>query len=1070
MIETAKTMGLHSLAVADRNGLYGSVRAHEAAQKVSQRYIVGAELSVSSEKRKNAPSARVVFLVENQVGYRNLCRLLTHAHSDLPREEALLSLSLLAKGCEGLFSILRVPREEDIRRGQSPMDSFEIAGALRECAADRAFIAVSRLFAPDDGHREAWARRASLTCDLRLLATAEPLFHHPLRKPVADVLQCIRDKTTLDKAGDRLAPNAQACLRSPAEMARLFRDAPERLGATVDIARACTFSLGELEYSFPSDDALSGETPDESLRRLVREWAPVRYPDGMPAPVAAQLEKELVLIAKLKVAQFFLSVYDIVKIARDKRILCQGRGSAANSAVCFVLGITAVDPARSNLLFERFLSSERGEPPDIDVDFEHERREEVIQAIYEKYGRGRAAMISEVTCYRGKSALRETAKAFGLSLEQADRLTHMVGPYEPVDPKSARLVELGFDPKDRRVRLILQVATELQGFPRHMSTHVGGFVLSAEPLDQIAPVEPAKMPGRTVVPWDKDDIDALGFFKVDVLGLGMLTAIRKALELVHSSPSEFDPIQALAAIPPEDPVVYDAICKADTIGIFQIESRAQMAMLPRMKPREFYDLVIEVAIVRPGPIQGGMVHPYLRRRGGQEAPTMPHPSLEPILERTLGVPLFQEQVMQIAMVGGGYTAGEADELRRDMAAWRRTAKLLRHEGKLVQGFVDRGISKDFADRLFSQIKGFGEYGFPESHAASFALLVYASAWIKVHHPLEFACALINSQPMGFYSVSSIVRDAQNHGVSVRPPDVEKSAWDCTIEKSATTLGSPTPPGVPPLRVFHPFGCSTPSGVPQRLAAARSGSQRLRRGTPFLQLGLRLVKGTGEDVAIRIEKARSLAPFRDTKDLAVRAGLRTDQADSLAEAGALDSLAKGRRQAMWKVRAPDGGELFATAPSNEPEVVLPGLTPVEQLRFDYARLGLSVSDHPMCHLRARMNERGVITSRELFFSRHGSEVKVAGLVLSRQRPMTASGVVFMTLEDETGMINLILTPDKFDRTYHLAVHARLMFARGKVERTPRNPKQREHPVIHVLVAELEALELPGGLEARSRDFR
>jgi error-prone DNA polymerase len=598
----------------------------------------------------------------------------------------------------------------------------------------------------------------------------------------------------------------------------------------------------------------------------------------------------------------------------------------------------------------------------------------------------------------------------------------MVGPYDPVDPKSARLAELGFDPKDRRVRLILQVATELQGFPRHMSTHVGGFVLSAEPLDHVAPVEPAKMEGRTVVPWDKDDIDALGFFKVDVLGLGMLTAIRKALELVHAkSPSKFDPIQALARIPPEDPVVYDAICKADTIGIFQIESRAQMAMLPRMKPRNLEDLAVEVAIVRPGPIQGGRVHPYLRRRGGQEAPTMPHPSLEPILERTLGVPLFQEQVMQIAMVGGGYTAGEADELRRDMAAWRRTAKLLRHQGKLVQGFVNRGISKDFADRLFSQIKGFGEYGFPESHAASFALLVYASAWIKVHHPLEFACALINSQPMGFYSVSSIVRDAQNHGVLVLPPDVEKSEWDCTIEKSPA---------------------------------------------PFLRLGLRLVKGTGEDVARRIEKARKAAPFRDTKDLAVRAGLRTDQADALAEAGALDSLAKGRRQAMWKVRAPDGGELFATAASNEPEVILPGLAPVEQLRFDYARLGLSVSDHPMRHLRARMNERGVITSRELFFSRHGSEVKVAGLVLSRQRPMTASGVVFMTLEDETGMINLILTPDKFDRSYHLAVHARLILARGKVERTPRNPKQREHPVIHVLVAELEALELPGGLSDRA----
>jgi error-prone DNA polymerase len=1024
MVEASKALGHLALAVADRNGFYGSVRAHEAAKKLAHRYIVGAELPVES--------SRVVFLVENQAGYRNLCRLLTAAHTGLPREEARLSVAQLGGVLDGLFAILRVPREPVADEG------IEVARALRACADGRAFVATSRLFSADDGLREAWARGASRACDMPLLATAEPLFHHPSRKPVADVLQCIREKTTLDEAGDHLAPNAQAYLRSPEEMARIFRDTPERLALTVDIARACTFSLADLKYSFPSDDALPGETPDESLRRLVREWSPVRYPHGVPTPVVAQLEKELVLIAKLKVAQFFLSVYDIVKIARDKSILCQGRGSAANSAVCFVLGITAVDPARSNLLFERFLSCERGEPPDIDVDFEHERREEVIQAIYEKYGRERAAMVSEVTCYRGKSALRETAKAFGLSLEQADRLTHMVGPYDPAFATSARLTEHGFDPKDRRIQLVLKIAAELQGFPRHMSTHVGGFVLSAEPLDHVSPVEPAKMEGRTVVPWDKDDIDALGFFKVDVLGLGMLTAIRKSLELVsvseRASHPEFDPIQALAQIPPEDATVYDSICKADTIGVFQIESRAQMAMLPRMKPREFYDLVIEVAIVRPGPIQGGMVHPYLRRRGGQEPPTMPHPSLAPILKRTLGVPLFQEQVMQIAITGGGYTAGEADELRRDMAAWRRTAKLLRHQDKLVQGFVARGISRDFADRLFSQIKGFGEYGFPESHAASFALLVYASAWIKVHHPLEFACGLINSQPMGFYSVSSIVRDAQNHGVKVLPPDVERSHWDCTIESSSA---------------LEPEACSL---------------------KPALRLGLRLVKGMGEDVALRIVRAREEMAFRDTKDFAVRIGLRTDQADALAEAGALDSLAKGRRQAMWKVRAPDGGELFARAASNEPEVVLPKLAEVEQLRFDYARLGLSVADHPMRHLRARMKKRGVVTSRELFYIRHGETVNVAGLVLSRQRPMTASGVVFITLEDETGMVNLILTPALFDRSYRLAVHARLVLARGKVERTPPRPKQGDHPVIHVLVSELEALELAGGLDARSRDFR
>jgi error-prone DNA polymerase len=1041
MVEAAHALGLFAIGLADARGLYGSVRAHMAAQKLGQRHIVGSELLVLPPKmQRKGPFAKVVLLVETKEGYTNLCRLLTSAHADLPREEARLSLDVLARHPSGIFPILIAPTEEEMRRDAVSREATELtAGPLREMFESRVFLATSRLFLPDDGIREAWAKRIAAQCGLSLLATGRPVFHHPSRKPLADVLQCIREGTTLDRAQNRLAPNAQAFLRSPAEMARLFDDAPERLARTVELARACTFSLSELKYSFPSDDLCPGETPDDALRRLVRERTPWRYPHGIEPAVARQLEKELFLISKIGVAQFFLSVYEIVRIAEEKRILCQGRGSAANSVVCFVLGITAVDPARSNLLFERFLSCERNEPPDIDVDFEHERREEVIQAIFEKYGRDRAAMVSEVICYRGKSALRETAKVFGLSLEQADRLTQMVGPHDALDVSlGKRLAELGFDADDRRVQLIMKIAGELQGFPRHMSTHVGGFVLSARPLDEVSPVEPAKMPGRTVVPWDKDDIDALGFFKVDVLGLGMLTAIRKGLELIHHAkrsadgsaklarPKPFDPLQSLAAIPPEDPHVYDAVCKADTIGIFQIESRAQMAMLPRMKPRRFYDLVIEVAIVRPGPIQGGMVHPYLRRRNGEEPSTMPHPSLAPILQRTLGVPLFQEQVMQIAMTGAGYTAGQADELRRDMAAWKRSAKLLRHEDRLVKGFVERGIPREFAERLFSQIKGFGEYGFPESHAASFALLVYASAWIKVHHPLEFACALINSQPMGFYSVSSIVRDAQKHGVVVSPPDVSESDWDCSIEKQSEGRA--------------------------------------------LRLGLRVVKGMGEEPARQIMKARGERPFRDTKDLSVRAELRTDHMDALAEAGALSSLTRERRNAMWRAREPAQGPLFEQVPSNEPAVSLPPLAEVEQLRFDYARLGLSVDDHPMRHLRARMKKRGVVTSAELFYLRHGTAVKVAGLVLSRQRPMTASGVVFVTLEDELGMMNLILTPVIFDRSYRTAVHARLLLVQGKVERTPRTPQKGEHPVIHVLVEKLEALQLPGGFEARSRDFR
>jgi error-prone DNA polymerase len=1039
MVERSHQLGLHSLAVADSRGLYGSVRAHVAAKKCAQKYIVATEVMMSPKsrgnrrvERKGGGQVRGVLLVENERGYQNICRLLTRAHADLPREEAWLEMGDLSPHREGLFLILGAPSERELRRGDlsfaDARNSVEIA---RDIFGERVFVATSRNLAPDDRVREAWAREVSARTTVPLIASARPLFHHPSRKPVADVLQCIRDKTTLERAGNLLSHNAEAYLRSPADMAKLFRDAPVRLSLTVEIARACTFSLDELKYSFPCDDIAPGETSDDALRRLIGEWGPRRYPSGVPPAVAIQLEKELALIAKLEVSQFFLSVYEVVKIARDKRILCQGRGSAANSAVCYVLGITAVDPSRSSLLFERFLSAERHEPPDIDVDFEHERREEVIQAIYEKYGRERAAMVSEVICYRGKSAMRETAKALGFSIEEADRLTQTIGPYDPVEANSGRLQEIGFDPRNKRLQLVLQIASELQGFPRHMSTHVGGFVLSARSLDEVSPVEPAKMPGRTVVPWDKDDIDALGFFKVDVLGLGMLTALRKALELVHTTgggdPQRFDPIAALAEIPAEDGLVYDAISRADTIGVFQIESRAQMAMLPRMKPRKFYDLVIEVAIVRPGPIQGGMVHPYLRRRNGEEAPEMPHPSLAPILERTLGVPLFQEQVMQIAIVGAGYTAGEADELRRDMAAWKRSAKLLRHHQRLTDGFVKRGISQEFAERLFSQIKGFGEYGFPESHASSFALLVYASAWVKTFFPLEFACALLNSQPMGFYSASSIVRDAQKHGVTVLPPDIAQSHWDCAIETTS-------------------------------------------HGTRGLRLGFRLVKGMGEAGAHRISQARTEAQFRDTKDLSVRAELRTDQLDALAEAGALSSLSSERRQAMWQARAPSHGELFAPFESREPEVALPELLPIEQLRFDYARLGLSVDDHPMRHLRAQMKKRRAISRDQLEQVPHGTRIMIAGLVLSRQRPMTASGVVFITLEDETGMINVIVTPDLFERSRRLAVHSRLLFVSGKVERTPRTTRVGEHPVIHVLAEKLEALHMKGGLESRSRDFR
>ncbi len=639
-------------------------------------------------------------------------------------------------------------------------------------------------------------------------------------------------------------------------MSSVFADHPSWVERSRIVADACTFSMMGLRYKFPYKFGEShvDESADEHLRRLTYAGAVERYGGDPAASLVAQIEKELELIAKIQVAPYFLSVREIVDMARERDILCQGRGSAANSAVCFCLGITAVDPARSNLLFERFLSAERKEPPDIDVDFEHERREEIIQAIYERYGRERAAMVSEVICYRGKSALREVGKVFGLSLEQVERLSAVVSWWDKLDDvASKRLEEVGLDGDDGRIALVLAMAQAIQGYPRHLSIHVGGFVLSATPLVEVAPIEPATMPGRTVIPWDKDDLDALGFFKVDVLGLGILTAIRKALTLSQADPciQAATAIDRLAKIPAEDGVVYEALCKADTVGVFQIESRAQMAMLPRLKPTKFYDLVVEVAIVRPGPIQGGMIHPYLRRRRGDEASEAPHPILAPILDRTLGVPLFQEQVMQIAIVGAGYTGGEADQLRRDMAAWRRTGNLERHRGRLARGFAERGISNEFSERLYAQIHGFAEYGFPESHAASFALLVYASAWLHIHHPAEFAAALINSQPMGFYSPSTILQDAQKHGVEVRPVSIDKSDWDCTIERS------------------HDAG-------------------------PAIRVGIRQVKGMGEVSGRRIECARGERPFATVEDLAERAFLKHDELEALAEAGALEPLVPGRR--------------------------------------------------------------------------------------------------------------------------------------------------------------------------------
>jgi error-prone DNA polymerase len=1068
IVEAAKTLELEAVALVDRDGLYGSARAHVAAKELGQRVIVGAELGVDAERRRggswltssqssvSAPDLPVVaLLVQNQQGYSNLCRLITRAHAELPKGESALDPQWLAECASGLIAVIPCPR----RPGAADTPQNSLFSSVKEAFGERAAIAVHRHLDAFDRERMMAARSWSHRYELPLVASARPLFHRPERKPLADVMHCIRIGTTLDQAGTVLEGNAEAHLRSDLDMRRLFQDRPGLVDRAGELAETLRFSLSELRYRFPCT-LEPGESADQRLRRLTLSGLSARYPAGVPEGVARQVEKELELIERIAVAPYFLSTHEVVEIARRRRILCQGRGSAANSAVCYALGITAVDPARSSLLFERFLSVERREPPDIDIDFEHERREEVIQELYQRWGRDRAGMVSEVISYRGKSALREVGKVFGFSPEQLDRLSGTIIHWDSAETGAARLREAGFDPEGERVLKVIALARELEGFPRHLSIHVGGFVLSAEPLVNVAPVEPARMLDRTVVPWDKDDLDALGFFKIDVLGLGMLTAIRKTLALIHADgglraatapdtaqdrapqvEEAFDPLDVVVRVPKEDPVVYAMVSRADTVGVFQIESRAQMAMLPRLRPQKFYDLVIEVAIVRPGPIQGGMVHPYLRRRSGDEKITVPHPRLAPILERTLGVPLFQEQVMQIAITGAGYTAGEADQLRRDMAAWKRSGRLLRHRERLLAGFVERGIARSFGEALFEQIKGFGEYGFPESHAASFALLVYVSSWQKAHYPAHFACALLNSQPMGFYSPSTIMRDAQRHGVEVRDVDVTKSNWDSTLE--------PLPP---------------PSAY------------------PALRLGLRQIKSFPEAVAKRLEARRAEEPFQSLDDLQSRCRLRKDEVEALAEAGALETLVRGRRQALWSARKPRVGGLFANAHFDEPEVLLPSLRGAEQLLLDYRHKSLSVDDHPLRHLRAGLERRGVVTADELVGVTDGKLVNVAGVVLCRQQPATASGVVFMTLEDETGFVNLVLFRAVFERFLWPARHAAVLFAHGTLERAPRAPgvpaqvesvipNRASATVTHVIVKSLERLDVPGrDIASVSRDFR
>ena len=1005
LVERALELGLGGLALTDRNSLAGIVRAHVKAREPGLRFVVGARLDLED-------GTSLLVWPTDRRAYARLSSLLTLGKRRAAKGRCRLTLDDLAAHAEGQLLALVAPAPPEAGLA-------ELLAGLAERWPGRLWLAVSRLHRGDDAARLArlgvLARRASVP----LLATNDVHYHRPSRRNLQDVLTCIRERCTIHEAGGRLFANAERHLKSPAEMARLFESFPEALEASLEILARCRFSLDELAYDYPVQDLYDGRTPDQELARRVRRGAEERYrPDAVPEKVALTLRHELALIADLRYAPYFLTVHDIVAFARSRGILCQGRGSAANSAVCYVLGITAVDPARVDLLFERFVSAERNEPPDIDVDFEHERREEVIQHVYDTYGRDHAALAATVVRYRAKSAVREVGKVMGLSPDTLDALSRTVWGWGREGVRAAELRAAGLDPADWTMRRTLELATELLDFPRHLSQHVGGFVIAKSRLCELVPIENAAMENRTVVEWDKDDLDALRMLKIDLLALGMLSCIRRAFDLLRR---HYGIALELATVPAEDPAVYEMLSDADSVGVFQVESRAQMSMLPRLKPRCFYDLVIEVAIVRPGPIQGDMVHPYLRRREGSEPVLYPSRELEKVLGKTLGVPLFQEQAMRIAMVAAGFTPAEADGLRRSMAAFRRKGALERYRAMLIQGMTARGYDRDFAERCFRQIEGFGYYGFPESHAASFALLVYVSSWLKCHYPDVFCAAILNAQPMGFYAPAQLVRDALDHGVEVRPVDVSFSDWDCTLEPLERRRG--------PLKTA-------------------------------LRLGFREIKGLPRAEAERIVEARA-GRWRDMADFKRRTGVGRTTLVLLAEADAFRSLGQDRRQALWAVRAlkdrslplfdhadaaaGPGSDLPPVEQGAEPWLRLPEMGLGEHVIEDYARLRLSLKAHPLALLRDRLQQERIVTAKELWSIPPGRRVTVAGLVLIRQSPGSAQGVVFTTLEDETGFANCIVWPSIFETFRSTLLTARLLAVRG--------PLQRAGRVIHVIAEHL-----------------
>ena len=1007
LIERAHALGYQALAITDECSVSGMARAHVEAKELGLHLLVGAQFTVTGD----IPFTLIV-LACNQNGYGNLCAFITRLRRASEKGSYIVTAQEIDPDSLIDCVVLSAPPKT-----ATPTELVVAGEWLRAGFAGRSWLAVHLARELGD---ELWLHRMrelSALCGIPLVAAGDVHMHVRSRKPLQDALTATRIGKPLTECGYALQPNAERHLRTRLRLASLYPT--ELLRETLAVASRCTFSLDELRYQYPDEVVPAGHTPATWLRQLTYEGAGQRWPAGMTASVQQQIEHELDLIADLGYEHYFLTVHDIVRFARSRHILCQGRGSAANSVVCYCLGVTEVDPARMSVLFERFISKERNEPPDIDIDFEHERREDVIQYLYERYGRDRAALTATCISYRPRSAIRDMGKALGFEEASLDRLASSHQWWDGSAIADERLVEAGLDPNDLAVRQLMHLTSQVLGFPRHLSQHTGGFVLTRDLLCRMVPIENASMPDRTVIQWDKDDLDALGLLKVDCLALGMLTAIRKALDLIGDAKGH---VFTMQDIPAEDPDTYDMIGRADTVGVFQIESRAQMSMLPRMKPRCFYDLVIEVAIVRPGPIQGGMVHPYMRRRQGLEPVVYPSEVLREALGRTLGVPIFQEQVMQIAMLAAGFTAGQADGLRRAMAAWKRKGALHKYEDLLVNGMRERGYDNAFIESICQQIKGFSEYGFPESHAASFALLVYASCWIKCHHPAQFLAAMLNSQPLGFYTPSQLVQDARRHDVIVRRVDVMDSDWDCTIEDED--------------------------------------------GAFAVRLGLRLVSHLAKATGLRIVEARQRAPFDSADDLARRAGVSDSEMKVLAAADALMSLSGHRRQQVWDAAALKAAPALLTeAPIDEDYLELPPAPEGEEVVWDYASLGLTLRSHPLALLRPRLARRGLWSAAQLDKAVDGQVVRACGIVTLRQQPETAKGTVFVSLEDETGTVQVICWKSIRETQREALLQARLMAVQGVW--------QREAAVRNLIAREIrDWTPMLGRLAGigRSRDFR